>query len=131
MNKLNEAGYYYVDAETSEVTKSDGLIEVGFQRADKIYENIMNEYDTSGWYNDDTDTIGCHQFLGLFHRFSQCLVKRGWTTDDLIKQICVATANVKDRKEDFENKNIYLFMKQNKKVIKSILADLKKEELTQ
>ena len=84
MNKVKENDYYIG---TKRATEEDCLIESGLRRADEIYENIMNEYATSGWYNDDTDVIGCSQFLSLFYYFAECLYVRGWTKEDLNKEI--------------------------------------------
>ncbi len=74
----------------------DALIAAGFQRADEIYENIMNEYNQSGWYNDETDVIGSSQFLGLFHHFAECLFLRGWTKDNLNNEILNVIARVEE-----------------------------------
>ena len=95
MNKLKENDYY-IGSEVDRATKEDCLIECGLQRADKIYENIMNEYATSGWYNDETDVIGSSQFLSLFTYFAECLFERGWTKDDLNNEI----SNVIARQEE-------------------------------
>ena len=95
MNKLKENDYY-IGSHTKRATKEDCLIESGLRRADKIYENIMNEYATSGWYNDETDVIGSSQFLSLFTYFAECLFERGWTKDDLNNEI----SNVIARQEE-------------------------------
>ena len=95
MNKVKENDYY-IGSEVERATKEDCLIESGLQRADKIYENIMNEYVTSGWYNDETDVIGSSQFLSLFTYFAVCLFERGWTKDDLNNEI----SNVIARQEE-------------------------------
>jgi len=63
------------------------LIEKGFNRGEKIYEKIMKEYVSSGWYNDETHTIATSQFLILFRNFASCLVDYGYTQDDLNSEI--------------------------------------------
>ena len=103
MNKVKENDYY-IGSHTKRATKEDCLIESGLRRADKIYENIMNEYATSGWYNDDTDVIGCSQFLSLFYYFAGCLYVRGWTQEDLNKEISNVIA--RDEEESREEKSL-------------------------
>lgn len=78
---------YYIGSEASRTTKEDCLIAFGLDKADKIYEDIMNEYYQSNGYNDETDVIGSNQFLSLFHYFAKCLVERGWNKRDLNKEI--------------------------------------------
>ena len=102
MNKVKENDYY-IGSHTKRATKEDCLIECGLQRADKIYENIMNEYATSGWYNDETDVIGSSQFLNLFRSFADCLVERGWTKEDLNKEISNIFAKQEEKSREEES----------------------------
>ena len=101
MNKVKENDYY-IGSHTKRATKEDCLIESGLRRADKIYENIMNEYSTSGWYNDETHTIATSQFLNLFRYFADCLVDCGYTQDDLNSEILsvIALNEEKSREEE-------------------------------
>ena len=101
MNELKENDYY-IGQKTSRVSKEDALIAAGFQRADKIYENIMNEYATSCGYNDETHTIASSQFLSLFRYFADCLVDCGYNQDDLNSEILsvIAWNEEKTRKKE-------------------------------
>ncbi len=101
MNELKENDYY-IGQKTSRVSKEDVLIAAGFQRADEIYENIMDEYAKSCGYNDETHTIATSQFLGLFHHFADCLVDCGYNQDDLNSEILsvIAWNEEKTRKKE-------------------------------
>ena len=101
MNEVKENDYY-IGSHTKRATKEDCLVASGFSKADKIYENIMNEYYQSGRYNDDTDLIGSSQFLCLFRYFADCLVERGWTKDALNNEISnvIALNEEKSREEE-------------------------------
>jgi len=102
MNELKENDYY-IGQKTSRVSKEDYLIDAGVHRADKIYENIMNEYATSGWYNDETHTIASSQFLSLFHYFADCLVDCGYNQDDLNSEISSVIA-WNEKKQEKKNR---------------------------
>jgi len=96
------------------------LIASGFNRADKIYENIMDEYAKSGWYNDETHTIATSQFLSLFHYFADCLVDCGYNQDDLNDEILsvIALNEEKAREEEsLNNESIIKKFKEKRKIV--------------
>lgn len=76
----------YDKEKTSRTEKENLLIERGINRAGVNYAKILDEY-YSNVYDDNTDLIGRTQFSHLFRHFADCLVERGWTIEDLNKEI--------------------------------------------
>lgn len=68
--------------------EEDILINVGINGAHDNFTRILDEYSSvSSCYKDDNDLIGRVQFSHLFRNFADCLFERGWTIEDLNKQI--------------------------------------------
>ena len=92
---MNELMNDYDKEKVSRIKKEDFLIRIGTQRAGVNFCKILDEY-YQNCYNDENDLIGRTQFRHLFCHFADCLVERGWTKDDLNKEI----SNVIARQEE-------------------------------
>lgn len=63
------------------------LVLSGCDKANKIYDELLDEVGKTGWYCDETGVICESQFLSLFNKFAFCLIKRGWSQYDLIEEL--------------------------------------------